>query len=81
MKSILAVYENGVFRPLDDVSFPNHTKVEIVPLPVNRGGENRGGENVQDANAGYQDRVYEILSQSFDTDQPDLAERHNEHQP
>jgi len=79
MKAIHAIYENGVFRPLDQVNLPNHTKVEIVPLPVRQ--HEKTDEKTPDANLKHQDRVYGILSQSFDTDQPDLAERHNEHQP
>lgn len=31
--------------------------------------------------SGAMGRIYEILSRSYETDQPDLAERHNEHQP
>ncbi len=70
MKAIHAIYENGVFRPLDHVNLPDQTEVEIVPRPV-----------YPETHGEHQDRVYEILSQSFDTDVPDLAERHNEHQP
>ncbi len=71
MKAIHAIYENGVFRPLGHVSLAEQTEVEIVPRPTS-----------QNANAQeHQDRVYDILSQSFDTEESDLAERHNEHQP
>ncbi len=70
MKAIHAIYENGVFRPLAQVNLPEQTEVEIVPRPVR-----------QETNGKHQDRVYEILSRSFDTEETDLAEKHNEHQP
>ena len=70
MKTVHAIYENGVFRPLGDVELPDQIEVEFVPYPVQ-----------QEPNGNHQDAVYGILSRSFDTDDPDLSRRHNEHQP
>ena len=70
MKAVHAIYENGVFRPLGDVDVPDQAEVEFVPQLVQRRTD-----------VNHLDGVYEILSQSFDTDDPDLASRHNEHQP
>jgi len=70
MKAVHAIYENGVFRPLVDVDLPDQLEVEFVPRPVN-----------QETEGNPQDVVYDILSQSFDSGEPDLASRHDEHQP
>jgi predicted DNA-binding antitoxin AbrB/MazE fold protein len=69
-KNIHAIYENGVFRPLGQVDLPDQTEVEFTPRPVS---ESPNGADL--------DKTYEILSESFDTDITDLAEKHNEHQP
>ncbi|HEY3857066.1 MAG TPA: antitoxin family protein [Verrucomicrobiae bacterium] len=34
MKTIHAVYEKGVFRPLEAVDLPDRTEVEFEPRPV-----------------------------------------------
>ncbi len=69
MGTIQAVFENGVFRPLGDVSLPEKAKVEFEPrvlaLPQS--------DAMTDA--------FEILSHSYDTGITDLAARHGEHQP
>ncbi len=70
MKNIHAIYENGVFRPLGEVDLPDHTEVEFTPRPVS---ENKASDQL--------DATYAILSESFDTDELKLADRHNEHQP
>ena len=68
MKTVHAIYENGVFRPLEDIDLPDRTEVEFVPHLVVRGNDDHA-----------LDRTYAILS--FDTDSSDLARRHDEHQP
>jgi len=70
MKAVHAIYENGVFRPLVDVDLPDKIEVEFTPQPVRQKSEES-----------QQEVVYNILSQSFDSDDPDLASRHDEHQP
>jgi predicted DNA-binding antitoxin AbrB/MazE fold protein len=71
MKSIHAVYEKGVFRPTEPVDLPESSHVVFEPRVVNAG----------DKRAESMVRVYEVLSRSYDTDLPDLAARHDEHQP
>ena len=70
MKTIHAVFEDGVFRPRETVDLPEKCVVEFEPRLVN---------SLPDSKS--LDRVYEILSRSFDTNEEYLAERHNEHQP
>ena len=71
MKTVQAVFENGVFRPTCNVDLPERTEVEFELRIV----EENSDEAV------HQNRVYAILSESFDTADPDLAARHNEPQP
>ena len=69
MKSIHAIYENGVFRPLEPVELPEHARVLVEPE------EPTGGAS--DA----QKEIDEILSRRYRSGHHDTAERHNEHQP
>ena len=69
MKTIHAVYENGVFRPTEPVQLPESCEVEFEPRIVNAAAEQS------------LDEVYAILSKRFDSGQHDVAARHNEHQP
>jgi predicted DNA-binding antitoxin AbrB/MazE fold protein len=68
--TIRAIYENGIFRPLDPVDLPDSTPVEFDPKVVTPEDEDAA-----------QKRIYELLGRSYDTGQTDTAERHNEHQP
>jgi predicted DNA-binding antitoxin AbrB/MazE fold protein len=77
MSLIAAIYEGGVFRPLERVDLPDGTTLQLqVPAEV---------LNVRAlAPPGTEEsllRVYEAMSQSYDTGDPYAAERHNEHQP
>ena len=67
MKTVHAIYENGVFRPLEQVELPDHTKVEFEPRPV----QQAHGNGQLDA----------ILSERYASGELDVAARHNEHQP
>ena len=71
MKTIHAVYEHGVFRPLDTVELPEQTEVEFEPRPI---------ANPADRNDGL-DGIYAILSERYQSGERDAAARHNEHQP
>ncbi|MGA3211004.1 MAG: antitoxin family protein [Terriglobales bacterium] len=71
MKTIHAVYESGVFRPLETVELPERTEVEFEPRPVAQ----------QEDDGGHLDGVYAILSERYHSGEPDVAARHNEHQP
>ena len=70
MKAIHAVYERGVFRPLEAVDLPEATEVMLDPQPVR--------EPMSDA---ARSRVAAVLAQRFDSGERDVAARHNEHQP
>ncbi len=69
MKAIHAVYENGVFRPLDPVDLSEHARVLVEPEQI-----------VSDPAKGDTE-IWSILSRRFRSGHHDTAERHNEHQP
>ena len=71
MKTIHAVYEEGVFRPLEKVELPERTEVEFEPKIVGEGQPKYGSMK----------GIIEVMSRRFHSGQHDLAERHNEHQP
>ena len=71
MKTVEAIFENGVFRPTEPVDLPDNTAVDLAirvddqPPPMSEGLA----------------RVYAILGERFDSGQADTAARHDEHQP
>jgi predicted DNA-binding antitoxin AbrB/MazE fold protein len=65
MKTIHAVYENGVFRPPDPVDLPEGTEVRIEVKPV------KGPEGPSP----HLRRIYELLSHPEDTGDPRPSER------
>ena len=73
MDSIPVVYENGVFRPTIPVALPDATTGSVIVTP----SPNATAQQTK----GSLDRIYELLQQGVDTGIPDLAARHNEHQP
>jgi predicted DNA-binding antitoxin AbrB/MazE fold protein len=73
MTMIHAVYENGVFRPIDPVNLPDRCRVEFEPRVV--------GSNGTPEAEGAQAAIYAILGERFSSGHTDTAERHNEHQP
>ena len=56
MANIRAVYENGVFRPLDPVALPEGTEVELRVLRI-----------VKEHAAGNIDDIYDVLDRRHDT--------------
>ncbi len=70
MSTIHAVFENGVFRPMQAVELPEHCEVEFEPRVVGRPDD-----------SSHRLRVQELLARRFNSGQPDIAARHNEHQP
>ena len=68
--TIHAIYENGVFRPTDQVNLPDRTEVEVEIRQVK---EPRGIPTLDD--------VYAILSKRYNSGESDVAARHNDHQP
>ncbi len=71
MKTIHAIYENGVFRPTTLVDLPEGCEVTVEPKPVAD----------PDRLSPHQRRIHELLRQPMDTGDPHLSERHDEHQP
>ena len=65
-----AIYQHGVFRPVEKVDLPDPCDVEVEIRQVK-------GEPTKPT----LDEVYAILSERFDSGEHDAAERHNEHQP
>lgn len=70
MKTNRAIYQGGVFRPLERVDLPEGTEVwfelhvaEKLDWPVPSA------------------EVMAILGERFNSGQHDVSERHNEHQP
>jgi predicted DNA-binding antitoxin AbrB/MazE fold protein len=75
--TIRAVFENGVFRPMQAVKLPEGTVVDVHVL-------DEGFDVRSLAPPGTDEgliQVYEILGRRFDSGHHDTAERHNEHQP
>jgi predicted DNA-binding antitoxin AbrB/MazE fold protein len=70
MSNIHAIYENGVFRPMQPVSLPDPCEVEFEPRLVQA-----------DSRVPGLDEVYAILSERYSSGEHDVAARHNEHQP
>lgn len=71
MKTIHAVFENGVFRPKEHVELPEKCEVEFEPRLISNGS----------AEGVTLDDVYAVLDKRFDSGEHDVAARHNEHQP
>ena len=70
MKAIHAIYERGVFRPLEAVDLPETTEVVFEPRPVLP-------PTPPEARA----RVLAALAQRFDSGEHAVAARHDEPQP
>lgn len=68
MPTMPAIFENGVFRPLEPVSLPEHTRVEI-PLP----------ETMPPISDAALASVYEAMQIRFRSGIATLGARHNEH--
>ena len=68
MKTVHAIYENGVFRPTEPVELPEACHVVFEPHVV---------DAVQPT--ARLDEVYAMLSRRFNSGQHDVAARHDEH--
>ncbi len=66
------VYENGVFRPLERVSLPEHKVLVLVEKSV--------PEDPQ-FDEDDQSEILAVLGERFASGETDVAARHNEHQP
>ena len=70
MATIHATYEAGVFRPHSPVNLPDHCEVEFEPKLISSASN---GEGLK--------QVYDVLAERYESGEPDVAARHNEHQP
>ena len=70
MATIHATYEAGVFRPHSPVNLPERCEVEFEPKVI-RSASNGEGLKL----------VYDVLAERYESGEPDVAARHNEHQP
>lgn len=80
MKTIRAIYENGVFRPTEPVDLPEGSKVTVAPCPEGERQPQPDDLEFAHLEPGLR-RVYATLSRRYDGGPPDGAARHNEHQP
>jgi predicted DNA-binding antitoxin AbrB/MazE fold protein len=71
MKTVHAVFERGIFRPLEAVELPERCEVEFEPRPVQPSMQ--GADNLS--------AVYAVLSERYESGEHDVAARHDEHQP
>jgi predicted DNA-binding antitoxin AbrB/MazE fold protein len=67
--TVKAIYENGVFRPIEPVDIAERTPVEVI-LPESDPDERRN-----------QAEIFKLLRTSYPSGHTDTAARHNEHQP
>lgn len=70
MKAVRAIYEHGVFRPLEPVELPEASEVMLETKAV-----------APEISTAGRRRIFEVLAQRFDSGETDTAERHDEHQP
>ena len=68
--TIRAIFENGVFRPIEKVELPEGCEVELEFRQLRESSDTAGLR-----------AVYTILSRRHSSGEHDIAERHNEHQP
>lgn len=85
--TVKAIYENGVFRPTEPVDIAERTPVEVivpgseVPISSNQEEPAASPGPRRRAPTEAMEKIYQILSRSYDIGQTDLAERHDENQP
>lgn len=80
MKTIHAVYENGVFRPTEPVDLPEGSEVTVAPCSERERQPQPGDPAFAHLEPGLR-RVYALLSRRHEGGAVDAAARHNEHQP
>lgn len=80
MRAIAAIYENGVFRPIEPVDLPEGCEVMVEPREGSASRPKSSDPQFAHLSPG-QARIYAIMSERYDSGQTDLTERHNEHQP
>ena len=71
-----AIYENGVFRPVEPVDLPERTPVQFEPRVIAELSEPPPAPMPEGLA-----KIYEILGRRYSSGHIDTAARHNEHQP
>lgn len=71
--TIKAIYEGGVFKPLESVQLAEHTRVDVMVADI---AATAPSDPVK-----RQAEMWSLLAQRFDGGDPQVAQRHNEHQP
>ena len=74
--TVHAIYEKGVFRPLEPVDLPENTRVEFEPRVLSEAPQTPPPSMSEELA-----KVYEILGRRHSSGHTDTAARHNEHQP
>lgn len=72
MTAVRAIYENGVFRPLEPVDLPEASEVLVTP---------RQTQPLPPTNPDDMAEIYDLLGRRYRSGEHDVAERHNDHQP
>jgi predicted DNA-binding antitoxin AbrB/MazE fold protein len=73
-RTIHAIYENGVFKPMEAVNLPERCEVQVEVRQVT---EEAKTAPMSEGLA----KIYAILGERFDSGHHDTAFRHDEHQP
>ena len=73
MGTIEAIFEDGVFRPVQPVALPENSRVQLQIVNGESAEEVKQDDDM--------DAIYEILDRRFSSGFTDTAARHNEHQP
>jgi predicted DNA-binding antitoxin AbrB/MazE fold protein len=78
MDTIHAIFENGVFRPTVPVNLPERSECDLLITSPTKNGATF--QELEFSRSGLE-KVYQILSERFESGHSDTAARHNEHQP
>jgi predicted DNA-binding antitoxin AbrB/MazE fold protein len=87
MKTIHAIYQNGVFLPQETVELPENARVAFEPRIVGPTFLGPAIANIGDMikNVAATDPglagIYEVMARRHSSGHTDTAARHNEHQP
>lgn len=73
METIEAIYEHGVFRPVEPVQLAEKSRVHLQII-------NGEASEIVEKGDGL-DAIYEIMDRRYSSGYTDTAARHNEHQP
>lgn len=72
--TIHAVYENGVFRPIEPVNLPERCEAEVEVRQIKK------EQKAAPLSEGLAN-IYALLGERYSSGNSDTAARHNEHQP